>query len=153
MPTFNITKQIFLCGLPSVGKTFFGKFLAQFLSLPFFDTDHLLSARFLGDSPKMIYQCYGEEGFCQKELAALISVPAIPSVVALGGHTPLNEQAYEHILQQKNAILVLLDAPLTILCQRLQQRPLPTATSPQYITTACQDFCSRFLTIKETAYA
>ena len=53
MPTFDTTKQIFLCGLPSVGKTSFGKVLAQSLSLPFFDTDHLLSARFQGDSPKV----------------------------------------------------------------------------------------------------
>ena len=75
MPTFDTTKQIFLCGLPSVGKTSFGKVLAQSLSLPFFDTDHLLSARFQGDSPKTIYQRYGEEGFCQEEFLSLINIP------------------------------------------------------------------------------
>lgn len=34
--------NIFLCGLPTVGKTRFGQVLAQYLSFPFFDTDDLI---------------------------------------------------------------------------------------------------------------
>ncbi|AHH23032.1 shikimate kinase [Chlamydia muridarum str. Nigg 2 MCR] len=116
---------MFLCGLPSVGKTSFGRLLAQFLSLPFFDTDHLLSARFHGDSPKAIYQRFGEEGFCQEELLTLINLPVIPSVVALGGKTLLDKQIYEHITQRENILLVLLDLPFATLYQRLQKKPLP----------------------------
>lgn len=125
MPTFDTTKQIFLCGLPSVGKTSFGQHLSQFLSLPFFDTDHLLSDHFHGDSPKTIYQRYGEEGFCREEFLALTSVPVIPSIVALGGCTPIIEPSYAHILGRNSALLVLLELPIATLCQRLQHRSIP----------------------------
>lgn len=182
MPTFDTTKQVFLCGLPSVGKTSFGKVLAQSLSLPFFDTDHLLSARFQGDSPKTIYQRYGEEGFCQEEFLSLINIPNIPSIVALGGHTPLIKRAYQHIVHREKTLLVLLDLPISLLCQRLQKKTLPERlknapsleealsqrleklrlltsnifslqTSSQDMLEMCHNFCLRFLNTEEIFYA
>ncbi|ANG65803.1 shikimate kinase [Chlamydia gallinacea] len=118
--------NIFLCGLPTVGKTRFGQVLAQYLSFPFFDTDDLILHSYGENqypSIKKIFQAVGEKTFSSWEIAILRSLSMDKSVVSLGGGTLLHQEAVSLI--KNKGTLVLLSLPLPRICERLKHRGVP----------------------------
>ncbi|EPP36049.1 Shikimate kinase [Chlamydia avium] len=118
--------NIFLCGLPTVGKTRFGKVLAKYLSLPFVDIDDLILHTQEGKkygSIKKIFQAFGEKKFSSWEIDMLRSLSLDKSIVALGGGTIMHQEASSII--KKKGTLVYLSLPLPMICERLKHRGLP----------------------------
>ena len=82
-------RKIFLIGLPGVGKTTYGKLLAQKLGLDFLDLDHQIETNIKKSIPE-IFEQYGETFFREKERDRLRFLVRNTSdfVLATGGGTP-----------------------------------------------------------------
>ncbi|AEB55733.1 MULTISPECIES: shikimate kinase [Chlamydia] len=118
--------NIFLCGLPTVGKTLFGKALAKYFSTSFFDVDDLIVMNYgnkLHSSACEIFQAVGEQEFTKLEIEALRSISLDNSVTALGGGTIMHQEACDII--KNRGLLVYLSLPIAQICERLLKRGLP----------------------------
>ncbi|WP_375793102.1 shikimate kinase [Chlamydia sp. 12-01] len=118
--------NLFLCGLPTVGKTLLGRALANYLSTSFFDVDDLIVSNYgnkLYSSACEIFQAVGEEKFTSLEIEALHSLPLDNDIVALGGGTIMHQKAYDII--KDRGTLVYLSLPITEIYKRLLKRGLP----------------------------
>lgn len=115
-----------LCGFMGCGKTTVGMAAAKLLSREFLDLDDYIEAK-QGMTISEIFAERGEEAFRQMETEALKETAARRDVViALGGGTVLRSVNVE-ALKSAGALVVLLDASLPVLQQRLKndtQRPL-----------------------------
>lgn len=115
---------LILSGFACAGKTTLGKRVAQKLSIPFFDTDHLIEAQ--TGFEKKVSQIWVEEGeyrFRTRETEGIHTLKKEPSVIALGGGALLSKKncAYlKHIGQ-----IIYLKGSLTLLYERLIKRGLP----------------------------
>lgn len=125
-----LTVPLFLCGLPTVGKTTFGNGLAKYLHLPFFDTDSLITQCFA--SPYQLFS-HSETLFRLCEAMVLQAIPTTPSVVALGGSTPLSARALPWLHRGK---LILLTQPIPNLLPRLSGDRLPLSLRSQPLLPA-----------------
>ncbi|WP_139413786.1 shikimate kinase [Chlamydia abortus] len=117
---------IFLCGLPTVGKTLFGKALAKYLSVSFFDVDDLIVSNYgnkLYPSACEIFQAIGEREFTKLENTALRSPCLDNSVTSLGGGTIMHQEACDII--KHRGTLVYLSLPMAQIRERLLKRGLP----------------------------
>ncbi|AGW38173.1 shikimate kinase [Chlamydia pecorum] len=118
--------KIFLCGLPTSGKSLLGKAFADFLSYTFFDLDDLIIKNYgegIHTTTAKMFLAYGNATFCHWEAQILHSIPDYNSVVALGGGTLMHNETYQEI--RNKGPLVFLSLPLPIVKQRLQTRGLP----------------------------
>lgn len=102
------------------------RLLAERLDLPWINLDEVIE-RAAGQSIPEIFAAEGEDGFRQRELAALQAACAgEASVIALGGGALLNDQA--RALAESSGIVLTLRADVDILVQRTrqagEQRPL-----------------------------
>ncbi len=80
--------HIFLIGFMGCGKTYWGRLLAEKLSIPFLDLDDWITTNY-GASIAHIFAEKGESGFRVLERDALRSLSELPkSIVATGGGTP-----------------------------------------------------------------
>lgn len=116
--------SVFLIGMMGSGKSTVGQVLAQQLNYRFFDTDELI-IRVKGKSINDIFAREGENGFREVESQILMELCAYTrSVIATGGGIVLKQQNWSYL---KHGLIVWLDAPVPLLCQRLaedQTRPL-----------------------------
>ncbi|MEX1010594.1 MAG: shikimate kinase [Balneolaceae bacterium] len=107
------------------GKSTVGRLLAGRLSVPFRDLDRELE-KSEGISVPEIFSRHGEDGFRRRERQLLQKISTIrPQVVALGGGSVQNREIAD--LLNDRGLLVFLDAPLSVLSERLQgdrSRPL-----------------------------
>jgi 3-dehydroquinate synthase len=122
-----INEKIFFYGPPGSGKSTVGQLAALSLGLPFHDLDAEIETR-LGKSVGDIFSTEGEPAFRAYERVELQRLLAGGSmVVALGGGTLVNTET-RCMVEDGAPPVVLLDAPLDILAQRLQKgahlRPL-----------------------------
>lgn len=125
------THNLYLLGYMGSGKSYLGARLAQQLSLDFVDLDARIEAQ-AGCSITVLFDQYGADHFRQLEADAVrATLQDAPSVVALGGGTPIyhNNMAW----LQQHGTTIFLDPPIETLLQRLRQdraaRPL-LATQP-----------------------
>lgn len=117
---------LFLCGLPTVGKTSFGKALSHYTSLPFLDTDSLLLETELGRgmaSPRDLFHAYGHDTFNKLELSVLQHIQNHQQIIALGGGTLSVPGALELI--RGKGLLIYLVTSLDKLIPRIQKRGIP----------------------------
>ncbi|MCD6011521.1 MAG: shikimate kinase [Flavipsychrobacter sp.] len=121
------TKSIFLIGMPGVGKTYWGKKIAQAYGLPFIDLDSLIAECEQATIPELFAQ-YGEIGFRQKEheyLKKLVEGTE-NGIVACGGGTPCFGDNLQ--LMKENGFVAYLEADTLYLLNNLkndtQVRPL-----------------------------
>ena len=118
--------RIFLLGFMGSGKSYTGIRLAQQLEFPFVDLDTYIEDQ-NDKTIDQIFEEVGEDGFRQKEKAALQSIHAYEKVVvACGGGTPC---FFDNMNWMKNhGTTIFLDLPPHILEQRLlngmDHRPL-----------------------------
>ena len=112
----SMHKHLVLIGFKHVGKSAIGKFLAHTLNIPFNDLDikieHLFEEQFKQNlNCRDIMKNYGENFFREIETQALFSIiQNKPSVISLGGGTPL-------IKQNQNLIRMGQQLRQKILCQ------------------------------------
>jgi shikimate kinase len=127
------THCIVLIGLSGSGKSTVGRYLAQRLNYPLFDTDAMIESE-AGKSASEIFAHEGEVAFRQREsavLARVLNTP--PCVVATGGGivtVPAN-----CTLIRERAFVVWLDATSNAIITRIanhrQPRPLLQGENPR----------------------
>lgn len=92
--------NIFLIGPMGSGKTAVGKYLAQLLGWPFFDSDQEIVAATGADIP-LIFEREGEEGFRRREAEQIARLTQSRHIVlATGGGAILNTENRECIRQR-----------------------------------------------------
>lgn len=115
--------KLFLCGLPNVGKTSLGRYLSEYLSLPFIDTDQRITQMYGNHqhtSPKEIFLAYGADIFHNMETQAILSLPQHSAVVALGGGSMMIHEVEEFVI--KTGTLIFLSLPMSMVLHRLQTK-------------------------------
>lgn len=129
-------KHLFLIGFMGSGKTYWGKRLAEALSLPFIDLDYLIETG-EGVSIANLFARTGEEAFRiieRRYLHSLAESP--PSIIATGGGTPcfFNNLAW----MRTHGVVLWLNVPFEVLWARLQgaeqhKRPLLVQATPEAV--------------------
>jgi shikimate kinase len=128
-------KNIYLIGMPGVGKSYWAEQMAAQYSLQCIDLDHIIEVR-SGMSIADFFQRYGESEFRKLERLTLTQVQEVFStntVIACGGGTPC---FYDNLAQMKaKGTVVYLKADLEYLYKNLseevQSRPLLKAANWQ----------------------
>ncbi|MBT9465734.1 shikimate kinase [Hydrogenophaga sp.] len=119
-------------GLPGSGKSTVGRQLARRLSLPFFDSDHVIEQR-LGCSIREFFEREGEERFRDLEASVIDELTAGPAcVVSTGGGSVLRSENRER-LHQRGSVVYLRSTPEEVF-RRLRHdrnRPLLQVADPQ----------------------
>ncbi len=117
------TARIYLVGPRACGKTTVGRALALRLGWRFVDTDELV-VRAAGCAIAEIVEADGWDAFRDRETAALASVSSETGVVvATGGGMVLRPENRERM--RGSGLVVLLQAPVEVLVERLCADPLP----------------------------
>ena len=117
-------RSIFLCGMPSAGKSTVGRHLATLLDLPFIDSDEWIEQQ----NKKSVQELFmeGEAHFRRVERVAIEElVRETPHVIALGGGSLQDEEVIALI--KSAGTLIFIDVPLSVLYERVgkdTQRPL-----------------------------
>ncbi|GAB4229427.1 MAG: shikimate kinase [Chlamydiales bacterium] len=125
--------NVLLCGLPGVGKTFFGQKIAQHFSKAFIDTDLKLEASYTKIhherlSCREIFLKHGEEAFREYEMQILQNLSsAQDTIIALGGGT-LMKKTSRDLLRDLGFKVFLHQDPLTLFSKMRQ--PLPVFLDP-----------------------
>lgn len=128
-----ITRHVVIGGMKHCGKTTQGKKLAEFWSVPFFDTDALLEEAYRKSSGKKlscreIFRAEGETFFRQKEAEVIHTLTGTEApdgrVIALGGGVPANPFVQEEDIH-KLGFFVFLDLPEEEAFKRVVRSGLP----------------------------
>lgn len=121
----------FLIGLPGSGKSTVGRQLARRISLPFFDSDHVIEQR-LGCSIREFFEREGEDRFRDLEATVIDELTSGPvCVLSTGGGSVLRPENREH-LHQRGSVVYLRSAPEEVF-RRLRHdrnRPLLQVADP-----------------------
>jgi shikimate kinase len=124
--------KIALVGPMGAGKSTIGRLLAGILRAPFYDSDHVIEEKTGADIP-WIFDVEGEEGFRDRETAALVSLLEIDVLVlATGGGIVLREKNRQ-LLKCADAV-IYLKADTERLVQRTMKdknRPLLQVDDPR----------------------
>lgn len=125
--------RIYLTGMPGSGKTTLGKQLSKLLGYEFYDLDAEIEKQ-EGKSVPEIFQDSGEHYFRNLETLALRNLTLKKTLIATGGGTPCFSHNMDFMLE--NGLVIFLDAPVSILAERVQRqqgaRPLlPQQTLPE----------------------
>lgn len=108
--------NVILTGMPGSGKSTVGVLLAKALGKSFTDTDLLIQSA-AGMKLAEIIEKYGNDGFEERENAALLSVADTNAVIATGGSAVFCRSGMEHL--KRNGVVVFLDVPADELSRRL----------------------------------
>jgi len=129
-----MSPPVFLVGPMGVGKTTVGKFLADELGFPFYDTDREIESRCGADIP-WIFDVEGEDGFRQRESRVLEDLSQNANVVlATGGGIVLKLENRKRL--KDRGFVVYLTAPLALLVERTgkdKRRPLLQVDDPRAV--------------------
>lgn len=124
-------RLICLIGLPGSGKSTVGRQLARRLSLPFFDSDHVIEQR-LGCSIREYFEREGEERFRDVEESVLEALSqGEPCVLSTGGGSVLRPANRAH-LHDRGQVVYLRSSPEEVY-RRLRHdrnRPLLQVADP-----------------------
>ena len=113
----------FITGFMGVGKTTFGKQLAEELHISFIDLDEFIEKN-ENRTITELFQNEGEEGFRlleRKHLLHLIKTTKEKTVIALGGGTICHLHNYIDILQ--NGICIYLKSEWSVIRENLKNLP------------------------------
>lgn len=120
MGSMTVSRNVFLVGMPGVGKSTVGRLLAGALDREFIDSDEEIVRR-NGVEIATIFEIEGEAGFRERE-AAVINLYTMrsPIVLATGGGAILREDS-RRILRERG-LVVYLRASLDMLEARTQKK-------------------------------
>lgn len=136
---------IVLIGFMGAGKSSAGRALAARTSLPLYDTDRMVAARFGLGIPE-IFARHGEEAFRAAESEALAQVPAQAAIVVTGGGMAL--RADNVIMMRQLGTTVHLVADEATLFERLSRR----TTRPLLQTENPRATIAELLRVREPLY-
>lgn len=123
--------MISLIGLPGSGKSTVGRQLARRLSLPFFDSDHVIEQR-IGCSIREFFEREGEVLFRDMEQAVLDELTrGVPCVLSTGGGAVLRPEN-RACLRERGQVIYLRSTPEEVF-RRLRHdrnRPLLQVADP-----------------------
>lgn len=117
-------KSIFLTGFMGSGKTTIGKLLAEKLSLPVIDTDHVIEEK-LNKTIREIFETEGENKFREYEHQFLEMMPTENMIITTGGGIILRKENRDWM--KNNGMVIYLHCDPEKILQRLagdQSRPL-----------------------------
>jgi len=107
---------IYLTGMPSSGKSTFGKVIAEKLNYTFLDLDNLIEQNNNSTIPQ-IFETKGEDFFRQEEKKALQTTFNLEkTIIATGGGTPCFFDNLEKM--KENGIVCFLNVELEVLTER-----------------------------------
>lgn len=141
-----MTKNIFMLGMPSSGKSTLGRQLAKKIGYEFIDLDFKIEVA-EGKKIGEIFNLEGEAYFRKVESEQLKKIPAdSKAVIATGGGTPLFNDNFEFI--QQNGISIFLDVKPEELSKRMRSsrrnnRPLLDITAETLDNDVKQIYDSR----------
>lgn len=122
-------RPLILIGFKACGKTSVGRALAQYLQIPFIDTDTLVEARYAAETGQAlpcseIYRAIGEPAFraIEKKVVASLATTGL-AVIATGGGVVLDPENVR-VLRRLGTVVYLFAAYETLLT-RLQAQTLP----------------------------
>ncbi len=143
-----LNKPLFLIGLRASGKTALGKNLCRHFSVPFYDTDSLITDK-CGQNIAAIVETYGWQYFREQETHALKNIPLETSIVSTGGGIILDTHNRKYI--KENGICIFLDPPLSIICGRLQRNHL-SSQRPAFANESIEEEVTRLHNEREQLY-
>ena len=123
--TMMRSRNIFLVGMPGVGKSTIGKQLADQLKLRFIDSDHEIESR-CGADISWIFDIEGEEGFRERERKVIHELTEKSGIVLATGGGSILTPANRDRLSARGTV-VYLKAPLEQHVERTlrdRKRPL-----------------------------
>ena len=131
--------NIFLCGMMGSGKTTLGELLAERLQRPFWDLDQELD-RTLGYSFHRLVEQQGWLAFRELEYRVCADLARQDgAVIALGGGTV--RYAWNRDLLRGRGLLILLEAPLEVLVQRVKKAPRPRVNAGTTVEDDLRHIC------------
>ncbi|MCT0199947.1 shikimate kinase [Synechococcus sp. CS-1325] len=114
--------NLYLVGMMGAGKSAVGRPLADGLGYRFIDADRVLEQTAAQTIPEL-FETEGEQGFRDLESAVLARIASWHSlVVATGGGVVLRSENWGRLQQ---GLVVWLDAPESVLLERLRSDPTP----------------------------
>jgi shikimate kinase len=113
--------NVYLVGLPGVGKTTTGLAISKMLNLPFIDTDQWLEVRNLMKIEE-IFEIKGERYFREKEKEFLEGWTGISWIIATGGGMPCFDNNIE--MMKKNGIVIYLKNSLSSIVANLDEKAI-----------------------------
>ena len=127
--------KIVMTGPKCSGKSKIGKKLAEYIRIPFFETDELIEDIYLKKTGKKL-SCraicseIGDDNFREIEKEAIVNAAEKDwCVISTGGSTMLNRASRQ--LLRKNSVLVLLYASIETLLTRLNSLKIPAFLNNQ----------------------
>ena len=144
----------FLTGMPAAGKTYWGKHIADNLSLRFIDLDAYIESQEGATLPE-IFENFGESGFREIEHALLdhlIQSAEGDTVIACGGGTPCFHNNMSMIKQSGKVIY--LDVPVQELAGNLAKSPTqrPLLHKTKDVATQLKDMLQHRKHVYEQAH-
>lgn len=126
--------NVFLVGLMGVGKTTVGRYLADALGLPFYDSDQVIEARAGAEIP-WIFDVEGEAGFREREVAVLEQLTADKGIVLATGGGAVLRAENRRVLHERGICVYLHGSieQLTARTARDRRRPLLRNGDPREI--------------------
>ncbi|WP_291463871.1 shikimate kinase [Desulfobacula sp.] len=112
----KIKKNITLIGMPAVGKSTVGNFLAKKIGFDFLDTDNLIQSKEQKTLSRIILE-KGLDRFLQIEENHIVSIACLNSVIATGGSVVYSQKAMGHLC--KISTIIYLSIDLAMLLTRL----------------------------------
>jgi shikimate kinase len=138
--------NIYLIGMMGTGKTTTGQVLAANLEYQFFDTDAVIEQA-AGEPITTLFAEQGESAFRDLETQVLAQLSAYKQlVVATGGGIVLRRENWSYL---RHGIVVWLDAPVSVLQQRLEA----DTTRPLLATTDLPTRLATLMTQRRSLYA
>ena len=112
-------RNVTLMGMMGVGKTTIGRHVARRLGRPFVDTDRIIQVE-TGCTISEIFERDGQEAFRDLEQVVIARVAAVSrQIIAVGGGAVLRAANVEAL--RANGDIVLLDAPVSLLAERVRR--------------------------------
>lgn len=128
----HVVQKIVLVGPMGAGKSTIGRLLAGYLSLPFKDSDSVIEEKSGADIP-WIFDVEGEEGFRDRESAAIEELMAEKSLVLATGGGVILRPENRDLLDKLSDAVIYLKAEPEYLAQRTakdKKRPLLQVDDP-----------------------
>lgn len=103
-------ENIALIGMPAVGKSTVGKFLASKIGFTFLDTDDLIQSK----EQKTLSQIISKKGlsnFLKIEEHHIVSLSCAHHVIATGGSVVYSKKAMEHLSKTCTIIYLFIELP------------------------------------------
>jgi shikimate kinase len=115
--------MIFLIGMPSAGKTYWGKEISQQYQLPYVNLDDFITEQ-ENKSIHDIFSGFGETGFREIEHKVLVGLvhESKKLVVACGGGTPIYKDNLQ-IMKQAGCV-IYMKAEVVTLVHRISNEPI-----------------------------